>query len=138
MLLIWSVMSYSLWPHGLQHGRPPCPSPSPRVCSNSCPLSQWWHSTISFSIIPLSSCFQSFLTSGSFPTSWLFASGNFHVQCWANCCADCLQIFNLLSSPYWTVSVIPFPGQGEVAEVRQCVASDTDLCMWSVTGSPYN
>ena len=62
-----SVMSDSLQHHGLQHSRLPCPSPSPRVCSNSCPLSQWCHPTISSSVIPFSSCPQSFLASGSFP-----------------------------------------------------------------------
>ena len=68
-------MSDSLWPHGLQHTRFPCPSPSPRACSNSCPLSQWCHPTISSSVTPFSSCLQSFLASGSFPKSQLFASG---------------------------------------------------------------
>ena len=67
-------MSDSLWLHELPHGRLPCPSPSPGVCSDSCPLSQWCHLTISSSVTP-SSCLQSFPTSGSFPTSWLFASG---------------------------------------------------------------
>ena len=62
-------MSNSLWPHELQHARLPCPSPSPRVCSNSCPLSQWCHPTISSSITPFSSCPQSFPASGSFPIS---------------------------------------------------------------------
>ena len=63
-----SVMSDSLRPHGLQHARPPCPSPTP-------PLSQWWHPTISSSVNPFSSCPQSFPTSGSFAMSQLFASG---------------------------------------------------------------
>ena len=70
-----SVMSNSLWPHGLQHTRLPCPSLSSRVCSNSRPLNQWCHPTISFSVTPLSSCPQSFPVSVSFPVSWLFASG---------------------------------------------------------------
>ena len=69
-----SVLSDSLRPHGLQHARPPCPSPIPGVCSNSCPLSQWCHPTISSSVIPFSSCSQSFPSSGSFPMSQLFAS----------------------------------------------------------------
>ena len=68
-------MSDSLWPHGLQHGRLPCPSLFPRVCSNSCPLSQWCHPTISSSVTLFSSCPQSFLASGSFQTNQLFASG---------------------------------------------------------------
>ena len=75
VLLSHSVMSDSLWPHGLQHARPPCPSPTPGVYSNSRPLSRRCHPTISSSVIPFSSCRQSFLASGSFPMSQLFASG---------------------------------------------------------------
>ena len=70
-----SVVSKSLWPHGLQHTRLPCPSPTPGPCWNSCPLSQWCHPTISSLVIPFSSCLQSFPASGSFPVSQLFASG---------------------------------------------------------------
>ena len=70
-----SVVSNSLQPHGLQHARLPCPSPTPRVYSNSCPLSQWCHPAISSSVVPFSSCLQSFPASGSFPVSQLFASG---------------------------------------------------------------
>ena len=65
----------TLRPHGLQHTRLPCPSPFPGVCSNSCPLSRWHHPAISSSVIPFSSCLQSFPASGSFPMSWLFISG---------------------------------------------------------------
>ena len=61
--------SDSLWPHGLQHARLPCPSPSPGVCSDSCPLSWWCHPIISSSIAPFSSCPQSFPISGCFPVS---------------------------------------------------------------------
>ena len=70
-----SVVSNFLRAHGLQHARPPCPSPSPRVYSNSCPLSRWCHPTISFSVVPFSSCLKSFPASGSFPVSQFFASG---------------------------------------------------------------
>ena len=70
-----SVMSNSLRPHGLQHARPPCPSPTPRVYSDSCPLSRWCHPTISSSVILFSSHLQSFPASGSFPMSRFFASG---------------------------------------------------------------
>ena len=70
-----SVMSDSLQPHGLPHARPPCPSPTPRVYSNSCPLSQWCHPTILSSVDSFSSCLQSFLASGSFPMSQFFISG---------------------------------------------------------------
>ena len=71
-----SVLSNSLRFHGLQHARLPCPSTSPGVFSNSCPVSQWWHSTFSSSVIRFSSCLQSFLVSGSFQMSQLFASGS--------------------------------------------------------------
>ena len=70
-----SVMSDSLWPHGLQHARPPCPSPTPGVYSKSYPLSWWCHPTISSSLVPFSSCLQSFPASGSFPMSQLFTWG---------------------------------------------------------------
>ena len=68
-------MSDSLQPHGLQHARPLCPSPTPRAYSNSCLLSQWCHPTISSSVVPFSSCLQSFPASGSFQMSQFFASG---------------------------------------------------------------
>ena len=68
-----SVMSDSLQPHGLSPTRLLWPLPTPRVCSDSCPLSQWCHPTISSSVVPFSFCPQSFLALGSFPTSWLFA-----------------------------------------------------------------
>ena len=68
-------MSYSLQYHEPQHTRPPCPSPTPRVHPNPCPLSWWCHPTISSSVIPFSSCPQSFPALGSFPVSQLFASG---------------------------------------------------------------
>ena len=68
-------VAMSLQPRGLQHARLPCPSPSPGVCSNSCPLSQGCHPAISSSVISFSSCLQSSPPSGSFPVSWLFASG---------------------------------------------------------------
>ena len=68
-------MSNSLWPHGLQHARLPWLTPSPRTCSNLCPLSQWCHPTISSSVIPFSFCLQSCPASGFFLMSWLFALG---------------------------------------------------------------
>ena len=80
LLFSRSVVSDSLQIYGLQHARPPCPSPSPRACSNSCPLSQQCHPTISSSVVPFSSCPQPFPASGSFPMSWLFASGG---QSWS-------------------------------------------------------
>ena len=70
-----SVVSNSFWPHGLQHARLPCPSPTPGIYSNSCPLSRWCHLIILSSVIPFFSCLQSFPASGSFPMGQLFASG---------------------------------------------------------------
>ena len=79
-----SVQSLSpvqlLWPHGLQHARPPCPSPTPGIYPNSCPLSQWCHPPISSSVVPFSSCLQSFLALGSFPMSQFFASGDQRIE----------------------------------------------------------
>ena len=69
-----SVMSNTLWPHGLQQARPPCPSPTPGVYLNSCPLSWWCHPAISSSVVPFFSCLQSFRALGSFQMSQLFAS----------------------------------------------------------------
>ena len=76
------VMSDSLWPPGLQQARPPCPSPTPEVYLNSCPLSQWCHPTISFSAVHFSSHLQSFPASGSFPVSQFFTSGECRVPIW--------------------------------------------------------
>jgi len=70
-----SVVSDSLWPHESQHARPPCPSPTPGVHSNSCPLSWWCHPVISFSVVPVSSHPQSLLASDSFPVSHLDSWG---------------------------------------------------------------
>ena len=69
-----SVVSDSLWPHRLQHARPPSPSPTPRLYSNSCSLSQWCHPAISFSVVPFSSCLQ------SFPASWSFQMSVLHIR----------------------------------------------------------
>ena len=71
-----SVVSDSLWPHGLQYTRPPCPSPTPGLHPNPCPLSQWCHPTILSSVIPFFSCPQSFPESASFQMSQLFTSGD--------------------------------------------------------------
>ena len=71
-----SAVSDSLWPHELQHTRPPCPSPTPGVYPNPCPSSWWCHPTISSSVVPFSCCPQSFPESGSVPMSQIFASGS--------------------------------------------------------------
>ena len=86
-------MSDSLWSHRLQHARLPGQSPTPRACSNSCTLSWWYHPTISSSVVPFSTCFQSFQATGSFPMSQFFASDG--------------QSFGVLAS----VSVLPMNSQ---------------------------
>ena len=86
----FSVLSDSLWPHGLQHIRLPCLSPSPRVCTNWCPLSWWCHPTISSSVVPFSSCLQSFPASRSFPMCRLFVSGGQSIG--ASASASVLQV----------------------------------------------
>ena len=78
-----SVMSDSLWPHGLQHTRPPCLSPSPEICTSSCSLHQWCHPTISSSVVPFS-CLQYFPASGSFQMSQLLPSGGQNIGVWAS------------------------------------------------------
>ena len=100
-----SVMSDSLRPHGLQHIRPPCPSPTPGVYSDSCPLSQWCHPTISSSVVPFS-CLQFFPASASFQMSQFFASGGqiigvlasisvlpMNIQDWISFRMDWLELF---------------------------------------------
>ena len=74
------VVCNSLQPHGLQHARLPCPSPTPGACSNSCSSGQWCHPTISCSVIPFFYCLQSFPASGSFPMIWFFASGGQSIE----------------------------------------------------------
>ena len=85
-----SVMFNCLWPHGLQHTRLSCPLPIPRVCSNSCPSNRWCHPTISSSVVPFSSCLQSFPASESFLMSQVFASGGQSIGVSAVC--DCLSL----------------------------------------------
>ena len=98
-----SVMSNSLRPPESQHARPPCPSSTPRVHSNSCPWSRWCHSAISSSLIPLSSCPQSLRASGSFPMSPLFAWGGQSIGISASAsvllCLTLSQIGNASVSP---------------------------------------
>ena len=99
-----SVVSVSLQPQGLQHTRPPCPSRTPRACPNSCLLSWWCHPTISFSIVPFSSCLQSFPASGSFQMSQFFASGGqrIGVSALASVLPKNIQDWFLLGWTGWT------------------------------------
>ena len=100
-----SVMSDSLRPHGLQHTRSPCLSPTPRVYSNSSPLSRWCHPTILSTVVPFSSHLQSFPALGSFPLSQLFTSGGQPVCCSmssSNCCfLTCIQISQEAGQVLW-------------------------------------
>ena len=108
-----SVIPDSLRPHGLQHTRLPCPSPTPRVYSNSCPLSQWCHPTISSSVVPFSCRLQSFPASGSFQMSQFFISGVYlwliHAEVWQKTTKFCKAIILQLKKQsgkkifYWNI-----------------------------------
>ena len=118
LLFIHSVVSNSLGLHELQHARLPCSSLSPRVCSNSCPLSQWCHSTISSSIATFSSCLQSFSASGSFPGNQLFISGG------------------QSTGASVSVSVLPMNIQGwfplELTNLISCYPRDSQECLSTI------
>ena len=96
LLFSHSVVSDFLQSHELQHARRPCPSPSPRVCSNSCPLNRWCHLTVSSSVISFS-CLQPFLASRSFPMSWLFTSGDQRTRVSASASVLPMNISGLIS-----------------------------------------
>ena len=89
----------------VQHSRLPCPSPTPRACSNSCPLSWWCHPTISSSVIPFSSHLQSFPASGSFPVSQLFASGGQSIRASASTTVSFTNRYQL-SGDHWQITEI--------------------------------
>ena len=90
-------MSDSSWPHGLQHARPLCPTPTPRVYSNSCPLSWWCHPTISSSVVPFSPHLQSFPASGSFPMSQFLTSGGQSIGASASALVLVMEYSGLIS-----------------------------------------
>ena len=102
LLFSCSVMSNSLWPHGLQLVRFSCPSPSPRACSISCPLTRSCHPTISSSVIPFFFCLQSFPASGSFPISQLFLSGGQSFWALASVLPVNIQGWFPLRLPVWS------------------------------------
>ena len=97
------VVSDCLWPHGLQHAGVPSSSPIPSACSNSCPLSWWCHPTISSSVVPFSSCLQSFPASESFPMSQFFALGSQSIRAstWASVLPMNIQDWFPLGLPGW-------------------------------------
>ena len=105
-----SVVPDSLRPHGLQHARSLCPSPTPRVCSDSCPLSQWCHPTTSSSVIPFSFCLQSFPASGSFPVSQFFKSGGQSTGASASASVLPMNIQDWL--PLWMTGLISLQSKG--------------------------
>ena len=110
LLFSHSVISDSLWPHGLQHTRPPCPSPSHEACSNSCPLSQWCHPTILSSVIPFSSCLQFFPASESSLVSQFFTSGSQSIGNSASASVLPMNIQDLL--PLGLTGLIPLQSKG--------------------------
>ena len=112
-----SVMSESLPPHGLQHARPPCPSPTPEPTSNSCPSSQWCHPTISSSVIPFSSCPQSFPASESFPMSRFFTSGGQSTRISASAISPSNEYSGLIS--FWMDKLNLLAVQGTLKSILQ-------------------
>ena len=104
-----SVLSDSLWPHGLQHSRLPCPSPTPRACSNSCPLSQWCYPTISSSVGPFSSCLQ-FFPASSFPGSQFFTSSGQSIGVSASASVLPMNFQNWF--PLWLSGLISLQSKG--------------------------
>ena len=105
-----SVMSDSLWPHGLQHTRPPCPSSNPGAHSNSCPSSRWCHSTISSSVVPFSSCVQSCPASGAFLRSQFFSSGGQSIGASASASVLLMNIQDWF--PLGLIGLIPLQSKG--------------------------
>ena len=129
-----SVPSDSLWPHEPQHARPPCPSPTPGVHPNQCPLSLWCHPTISSSVVPFTSCPQSFPASGSFPMSQLFASGGQIIGVSAS--ASVLPINTQDWSPLGWTGWISLQSKGlsrvfSNTTVQTHQIFDTQLSLWS-------
>ena len=113
-----SVMSNFLQPHGLLHARPPCPSPTPRPCSNSCPLSQWCHPTILSNVIPFSSCLQSFPASGAFLMSQVFASGGQSIEVSTSALALPMSIQDWF--PLWLTGLISFSAHKSLQSYAVC------------------
>ena len=110
LFLSCSVVSNSLWPHGLQHTRPLSPLPSPRVWSNSFPSSQWCHPNNLSLVVPFSSCPQSFPASGSFPMSQFFTSGGWSIG--ASASASVLPVNIKCWFPLWLIGLISLQSKG--------------------------
>ena len=126
--------------NSLQHTRLPCPSPTPRACSNSCPLSWWCHPTISSSVIPFSYCLQSFPASGSFPMSQFFASGSQRIG--ASASASVLPMNNQDWFPWGLTSLISLQSKGlsrvfSNTTVQKHQFFGAHLSLWSNSLHPY-
>ena len=127
-------MSDSLWPHGLQHARLPCPSPTSRACSNSCPLSQWCYPTISSSVVPFSSCLQSCLASGYFQMSQFFTSGGQSIGALASASVLPMNIQNWFPLGLTGLIFLQSRGLSRVfsnTTVRQHQFFSAQLSLWS-------
>ena len=127
------VMSNSLQSHGLQHTSPPCSSPSPGACSNSCSLSQWCHPTISSSVVPFSSCLQSFPASQSLLMSQLFASGDQSIGASVSASLVPINIQDLF--PLGLTGLMPLLSKGlakvlsnTTVQKHQCFDAQPSLC----------
>ena len=128
-----TLVSDSLQPHGLQHARLPCPSPTPRACSNSCPSSWWYHPTISSSVLPFSSCLQSFPASGSFPMSQFFASGGQSIEASASVSVLPMNIQDWCPLGLTSLSSLQSKGLSRVFSnptVQKHQFFGTQLCLW--------
>ena len=141
LLLFSQVVSNSLQFHGLQHATPPCPSPSPRVCPSSCPLDWRCHPTISSSVTLFSFCHQSFTALGSFPMSWLFASGGQSVGASALASVLLMSIQGWFTLGWTGLISLQSKGLSRVfpsTKVRKhqffgaqpCLWSDSHICIW--------
>ena len=129
----FSVMSDSLWPHGLQCARPPCPSPTSEACSNSCPSRRWCHPTISSSVIPFYSCHQSFSASGSFPMSQFFISGGQRI--WVSASGSILPM-NIQDWYPWGLTGLILQSKWlsrvfSTTTVQKQEVFSAQLCLWS-------
>ena len=125
-----SVASDSLRPYVPQHARPPCPSPTPRVHPNSCPLCWWCHPTISSSVNPSSSCPQSFPASGSFPMSQYFKSGGQRIGASASASSSSSENIGLISTRMDWLDFLAL--QGTLKSLLQNHSSKASILLYSV------
>ena len=131
-----SVVSNSLRPHGMQHARLPCPSPTLRASSKTCPLSWWCQPTISSSVIPISSCLQSFPASGSFPMNQFFISDDLSIGVSASASVPPMNIQDWFSLGLTSLIFFQFKGLSRISSnitVQKCSAFffGTQLSLWS-------